>query len=84
MKKLLSVNVGWKYTISQVIKSETSSDKIFNVKFISIKFEGEDLKGKTKWPDNQWVRLSLKEFKKQKGFEPEVIKDEYVNRIYST
>jgi hypothetical protein len=78
-KKLQFVNVGWKYTIERI---EESGSKVFDIHFPSIRFEADDLKGRTRWLDNEWINLALSEFEKEKGFRPENIKDEYVDRVY--
>jgi hypothetical protein len=78
-KKLLFVNVGWKYTTERF---EKSGSKVFDIHFPSMRFEEEELKDRIKWTNSQWINLALEEFEKEKGFKPN-IKDEYVDRIYS-
>jgi hypothetical protein len=78
-KKLQFVNVGWKYTIERF---EKSGSKVFDVHFPSMRFEGNDLKGRVRWLDKQWIGLAIDDFEKEKGFKLENIKDEYVDRVY--
>jgi len=79
MYKLQFVNVGWKYTTERI---EKSGSKVFDVHFPSVRFEDNDLKGRIRWSDKKWVSLAISEFEKEKGFRPENIKDEYVDRVY--
>jgi hypothetical protein len=78
MKKLLYVNVGWKY----IIERNENGSTFYEVKFPEFRFEGDDLKGRTRWTDNQLINLSIDEFEKIKGFRSNY-KDEYIGRIYS-
>jgi hypothetical protein len=81
-KKLKFVNVGWKYTTSRIVKSKKSAERVYDVHFPSVRFEGKDLKGRIRWTDDQWIKLAIKFFEKEKGFKLEDVKDTYVDRVY--
>jgi hypothetical protein len=79
-KKLQFINVGWKYTTERI---ENSGSKVFDVHFPSVRFEGSDLKGRSKWSDNQWVKFAVDEYEKEKGIRVYCFKDQYVDRVYN-
>jgi hypothetical protein len=77
MAKITSVTVGWKHI--KDAKPPKPGYTSFDVSFPKITFSGNDLKGRTRWTDAQWVKHAVGLYQKQKGFKPHT-KDEFVER----
>jgi hypothetical protein len=77
MAKITSVTVGWKHITD--VKPPKPGHTSFNVSFPKITFSGNDLKGRTRWTNAQWLQYAVGLYQKQKGFKPHT-KDEFVER----
>ena len=75
MKKLVKVEVGWKYTM------DNEGANIISVKFPVLSFDGDDLKKRKTWPDEKWLSHALDVFEAQRKFRP-TQKDAWVQRYY--
>jgi len=77
MSKLKQVIVGWKHCVSIKLDGKTT----LSYKFPKVTYEGEELKGRTKWSDVKWLRQAVIDYIEQTGYDPKKIDDTFVNRI---
>jgi len=75
--KIKAVEVGWKYRIAIKLDGKTT----YSYKFPMITYEGDELKGKTRWSNIKWLRKSVVDYIEQTGYDPKNIEEIFVNRI---
>lgn len=67
MRKVTSVFVYWTFTVEK--------EGLFNVINTTYLFNGNDLKGKSKWSDVKWINLALEEYSSLKSTSKSFDKD---------
>ena len=77
MSKIKQVIVGWKH----VEKIKTDSGISMTFKFPKVTYEGEELKGRTKWSDIKWLRQAVIDYIESTKYDPKEIEETFVNRI---
>lgn len=65
MAKINSIEVSWKYSV------DTDEPNNFEIKFITIKFSGNDLVGNIRKGDSYWINQAVECFYNKYSFYPD-------------
>lgn len=77
MSKIKQVVVGWKHCVTIKLDGKTT----LSYKFPKVTYEGEELKGRTRWSNIKWLRQAVIDYIEQTGYDPKNIEETFVNRI---